>query len=374
MKKILFNEEYCAKNREIYVLRALKGEDFIESTVGYLGNLFPSKHIFLTSSATTALEVAFLAAGIPSGAQVLIPSYTFPSVGNVVIRAGLTPVFFDIDDVTLTLDMNEMAKKITSSTKAVALAHYGGVSADLDLVKEFCKRYDLLLIEDAATAFDAKYKGKALGTFGDFGVFSFHSTKNISAEQGGVLLVDEDSLYLTKVEQAYEDGTNRNAFLRGDVDFYEWTGLGTNVRMTNLNAAVLLSSLEEKDVILRKRKKIWQSYKNRLLKFEEIYPIKTMKTPSYSDDNAHVFYVRFEKQDMREQVRKRLLNLGIVTNFHYMPLHLSAMGKKYAKDYYPVTETVANTLLRLPLHMNLSNKDIDFVISSLGNSLKEIYE
>ena len=255
MKKIKFNQPYLARNHQNYVMKALVGEDFIEVTKSCLGEIFPNKRFFLTSSATTALEVAFLAAKMPMNIEVLLPSFTFPSVGNVILRSGLKPIFCEIDEQTLTLDINDLEKHITPSTKAIALAHYGGVSADLDKIKELCDEHDLALIEDAATAFDASYKQQALGTFGDFSVFSFHSTKNISAEQGGVLVVDESSPFLESVEMAYEDGTNRLSFLRGDVPFYEWTSLGTNVRMTNLNAAVLLSSLEERKIILERRRK-----------------------------------------------------------------------------------------------------------------------
>ena len=374
MKKIVFNQEYVGAKREEYVMRALGGEDFLLKARLFLTQKFEGKRVFLTASATTALEVAFLAAGLPKGSEVLMPSLTFPSVGNIIVRSDLVPVFCEVDPTRLTLDLNDVKRKISDKTAGVVVAHYGGVSCEMDDLREICDSYGLMLFEDAATAFDAGYAGKALGTFGDAGVFSFHSTKNISAEQGGALLVDENSEFLNQIEQAFEDGTNRLAFLRGEVSFYEWTSLGTNVRMTNLNAAVLLASLEEHKKIVQTRCKLWKYYSKLLKPIALEYPVSMMKIPETNEDNGHVFWVRFENEGIRERIRFGLLEKGIKAQFHYMPLHRSLMGKNYTQEVFGLSEEIADSLLRLPLHAYLTVEDIEYVASVLESLLIEIYE
>lgn len=374
MRRINFNQEYYGRNAEAYVLRALAGEIFLEPVEKYLENLFENKKIFLTTSATTALELAFMASGIAEDGEVLLPSFTFPSIANIALRSGLTLSFCDIDKDMLTIDLDDVERKISKKTRILALPHYGGMSADMDRVTALCKAHNLILIEDAATAFDGCYKNKKLGTFGDFGVFSFHATKNVSSEQGGVLLIDEDSSFLEALDVAYWDGTNRSSFLSGKVPFYEWTAFGTNVRMTNLNAALLLAGLEEKEKIQDNRKKLWGIYKKECDKLAAKFPIDVMSVPMDREDNAHIFYVLFENEAVREQVRHRLLKKNIIANFHYMPLHQSPMGKKFCDKILPVTKHVARTLLRLPLHMHLSEEDVYFVINMLTEILESIYE
>lgn len=374
MKYIHFNQEYFGEYRKQFVLEALNGKDFIHLSSSYLMKKFVNKKVFLTSSATTALEVAFMSAQLPAGSEVLIPNLTFPSSGNVVLRAGLVPVFCEVDRETLTLNLDELIKKISANTKAIIVAHYGGVSCDLNRLQDICKENDLLLFEDAATAFGATYEEKSLGTFGDFSVFSFHKTKNISAEQGGVLLLDSESFYLNQVEQTFEDGTNRMAFMRNQVAAYTWSTIGTNVRMTNLNSAVLYASLQDEEKILAKRRRIWRAYSTQIKKIENQLPIYGMNIPSYNQDNGHTYYVRFENHEVREKVRLGLLEQGIEAHFHYMPLHRSKMGKKYAKDKLTVSEHLADTLLRLPLHYSISEEDVYFVVNSLRKCLELIYE
>ncbi len=374
MEKIVFNQEYVGAKREEYVMQALGREDFLQKARLILTQKFEGKRVFLTASATTALEVAFLAAGLPKGSEVLMPSLTFPSLGNIIVRSGLVPVFCEVDPIRLTLDLNDVKRKISNKTAGVVVAHYGGVSCDMDVLRELCDAHGLMLFEDAATAFDAGYAGKALGTFGDVGAFSFHATKNVSAEQGGALLVDEKNKLLLQIEQAYEDGTNRLAFLRGEVPFYEWTALGTNVRMTNLNAAVLLASLEEHKKIVERRRELWKNYEKLIEPLALKYPVIVMRIPETNDDNGHVFWVRFENVKIREQVRFGLLEKGIEANFHYMPLHRSFMGKNYTQERMILSEEIADSLLRLPLHAYLTVEDIEYVVDELENLLKEIYE
>ena len=374
MKKIVFNQEYVGAKRDENVMRALGGEDFLQKATLFLAQKFEGKRVFLTASATTALEVAFLAAELPRDSEVLMPSLTFPSVGNIIVRSGLVPVFCEVNSTRLTLDLNDVRKKISNKTAGVVVAHYGGVSCDMDELGEICDEYGLMLFEDGATAFDAFFCGQALGTFGDAGVFSFHATKNVSAEQGGALLVDEKSKLLLQIEQAYEDGTNRLAFLRGEVPFYEWTALGTNVRMTNLNAAVLLASLEEHKKIRERRRELWKNYEKLIEPLALKYPVIAMEIPETNDDNGHVFWVRFENMEIREKVRLGLLEKGIEAHFHYMPLHCSLMGKNYAQESLDLSEEIADSLLRLPLHSYLTIEDVESNVNVLESLLEEIYE
>ncbi len=330
------------------------------------------RYAYLTTSATHALEMAVMSLGIGRGDEVICPSFTFVSTVNAIIRQGGLPRFCDIEPETLTIDIDKAKKLITKRTKAVVPVHYAGVSCDLDALMKTASRHGISVIEDAAQAIGASYKGRALGTIGDIGALSFHVTKNITCGEGGAFLTNSDA-HAKKADIIREKGTNRNAFLRGEVDKYTWLEVGSSFIPSDLLAAILAEQLKRLDSITRRRAEIFDHYFEALVPLAREGVIDLPVIPEYSTPNGHIFWFLVKKDGVRDGLLQALRRRGISATFHYVPLHTSPYGKKvlgYGEGDLPVTERVARRLVRLPLFPELARRDAERISSAVITLLK----
>lgn len=302
----------------------------------------------LTHSCTAALEMAAILADIQPGDEIIMPSYTFVSTANAFVLRGGVPVFIDIREDTLNLDETLIEAAITPKTKAIVPVHYAGVACEMDVIMDIATRHHLWVIEDAAQGVMSSYKGRALGTIGHMGCYSFHETKNIICGEGGALLINDPNL-IQRAEIIREKGTNRSRFLRGDVDKYTWCDLGSSYLPGELTAAFLLAQLEHADDITQQRLQRW-AYYHRLFQDQRI---ATM--PEACQHNAHMFYVLTRSLDERTRVMEDLKRASIQTAFHYVPLHSSPAGQIYGRTHGTLNNTnrLSERVLRLPLWVGL---------------------
>lgn len=328
------------------------------------------RNLLLTTSGTHSLELASLLADLKPGDEVLLPSYTFVSTADAVLLRGAKPVFVDIDKRTFNMDANLIEEKITSKTKAIYPVHYAGVSCDMDRILEIAKKYNLIVVEDAAQGVLAYYKDKPLGTIGDYGCFSFHETKNYVMGEGGAIIVKDDEKF-KKAEIIREKGTNRSQFIRGDVDKYTWHEVGSSYLPSDILAALLYGQLERADEIMEKRMRVWNYYNANLEELEKQGKLVRPYIPSYAKHNAHMFYIVLPTEKIRNNLMTKLKEKGISATFHYIPLHTSPMGQRLGckKGELPVTEEYAGRLLRLPLYADMKQEEMEFVCKSIKEIL-----
>ncbi len=323
-----------------------------------------SSKVLLTTSCTHALEMAAMLCGIKPGDEVIMPSYTFVSTADAFVRLGARIVFVDIRPDTMNLDENLIEQAVTSRTKAIAPVHYAGVSCEMDTIMDVATRYGLKVVEDAAQGMMCAYKGRPLGTIGDFGCFSFHETKNYSMGEGGALLIN-DSQYITQAEIIREKGTNRSQFFRGMVDKYTWVGYGSSYLPSELNAAYLWAQLEQAEAINDARLAAWQKYYTRLGCLRDRIDLPVV--PEGCTHNAHMFYIKARDLEERTALIQHLKSHGINAVFHYVPLHSSPAGKKYGsfwgEDRYTTKES--ERLLRLPMYYGITDQEIDTVVAGI---------
>ena len=325
----------------------------------------------LTTSCTTATEMAAVLAGIEPGDEVIMPSYTFVSTANAFVLRGAKIVFVDIRPDTMNIDEKLIEDAITDKTKVIVPVHYAGVGCEMDTILDIAKKHGLLVIEDAAQGVMSSYKGKALGTIGDMGVYSFHETKNYSMGEGGaILLRDED--HCEEAEIIREKGTDRSKFLRGQVDKYSWVSAGSSYLPSDLNAAYLWAELEMADEINENRLASWQRYMDGLSDLEKEGKIELPYIPEECKHNAHMFYVKAADIEERTALISHLKDDGIQAVFHYVPLHSAPAGAKYGRmcgeDRYTTKES--ERLLRLPMYYGLTEEDTDRVIRSIHGFYK----
>ncbi len=320
----------------------------------------------LVHSGTAALEMSAIIADLNEGDEVIMPSYTFCSTANAFVLRGVVPVFVDIRSDTLNIDESLVENAITSKTKAIVVVHYAGVACEMDAILDIAKRHNLLVIEDAAQAFDSYYKGKPLGTIGDMGCFSFHETKNIMSGEGGMFVCNNNAIS-ERAEIIREKGTNRSKFFRGQVDKYTWVDKGSSYLPSDLIAAYLYSVLEIAGKIQAKRKFIWNSYYEAFADFEKHGKIRRPIVGSNSSNNAHMFYLLFDNLSTRTEFMTYLKENNIYAPFHYVPLHSSPAGLRYCRTNgdMSVTNRVSETLIRLPLYYDLSEKNLKKIIDTI---------
>lgn len=369
---IAFNKPYYDKTETKTVADALNnGTDYLAKAEQELKTYFKDAHLFLTISGSAALEMIIAAIKIKPGDEVLMPAFNFPSAPNAVLRAGGLPVFVDINANTLAIDIEDIKRKTSSKTKCIITVSYGGATCDIEALNAFAKPKGIVVVEDAALSFGATYNNKPLGTLADFGMISFDKTKNISCEKGGLLIVNTKSDRVQKLEYIYNNGTDKVAFMRGDVEQYSWQNVGMNVGMSNLCASLLYAQLQKAEEILQRRKTIYNVYIDMLKDNTEEKAYRLPCIPANCTNNYHVCYVLFSSNTVRERIKKQLNKLGISAVTHYQPLHLSRMGQKlgYKKSDLPVTEQVCETILRLPMHANLSGCDAQTVAKALLGAL-----
>ena len=358
--KIPFYARYrLGEEKEAVVSCLDKGLDtdgeFSKRAMEQLRKEYPDSFGMLTSSCSVALETALILCGLEHGDEVIVPSYNFPSAANGVLRAGGTPVFCDIDPKTQNISVSDMALKINGRTKAVVLVHYAGVACSMEPLLAVAKEAGLKVIEDGAQGIGAFYHGVPLGAMGDFGCVSFHYTKNISCGEGGLLLCrsEEDS----KRGRCYRvHGTNRDAFFQGECDRYTWVCPGSSTAMSELCAALLSSQLSCLEEITRIRKERLEDYLAAFWKVEREGYAKRMGIPEYASPNGHIFYLRFANGILRQRIQALLLEKGVDVKTHYVPLHLSPVGRKlgYGAGDCPESEACGETLLRFPIHTKLT--------------------
>lgn len=316
--------------------------------------------IFLTTSATHALEMAVRLSGIGPGDEVVMPSFTFVSTANAVVLCGGTPVFADIDAATLNLDPSDVIRKTTSRTRAIMPVHYAGTACDMAPLLSLAGERNLAIIEDAAQGVDAYWNSRALGSIGRFGAYSFHDTKNISCGEGGALLVTRQS-DRARAEILREKGTNRSAFLRGEVDKYTWMDAGSSYVPSDLLAALLEAQWERRAWIRRDRARQWQAYHDLLAPFETAGFIRRQVVPSYATTNHHTYFFTLVRSERRNPLLLAFKRAGIGAAFHYVPLHSAPFGRTLNPKLVdlPMTDLMSASLIRLPLYAGLSEEHPD---------------
>lgn len=329
-----------------------------------------AKKVLMTTSGTSALEMAALLADIKPGDEVIMPSYTFVSTANAFVLRGATIVFVDIRPDTMNIDENLIEDAITEKTRAIVPVHYGGVACEMDTIRDIAKRHNLVVVEDAAQGVMSFYKGRALGSIGDFGCYSFHETKNYSMGEGGAVLVNHEK-NVERAEIIREKGTNRTKFFRGQVDKYTWIDLGSSYLQSELNCAYLYAQIENPDIINNDRLQSWNTYYELLTPLKEKGCIDLPVVPEGCIHNAHMFYIKTKDLEERSKLIAFLKENGIGAVFHYIPLHSSPAGQQFGRfhgeDKYTTKES--ERLLRLPMYYGLEKKDIEYVVSKI----KEFY-
>ena len=366
---IHFNKPPYAGNEEKYVLEAMKslkisGDGaFSRRCQKWFEERLTCKKTLLTPSCTHALEMAALLLEIKEGDEVIMPSYTFVSTADAFALRGARIVFVDINPKTMNIDETLIERAITPQTKAIVPVHYAGVACEMDTIMEIANRYDLFVVEDAAQGFESTYKGRALGTIGHLGAFSFHETKNItSGGEGGLLLINDEK-FKERAEIIREKGTNRSLFFRGMVDKYSWVDIGSSYLPCELQGAYLWGQLEMADVIQEHRMKSWNTYHEKLLPLAQKGLIELPCIPADCKHNAHMFYLKVKDLGERTALLEAFKNEAIGAVFHYIPLHSAPAGLKFGRfdgtDTYTTKES--ERLLRLPMYYGLTCKEIDEV-------------
>ncbi len=327
---------------------------------------FGAHKVLLTTSGSTALDMAALLCGIEPGDEVILPSFTFSSTANSFVLAGANLVFADVRPDTMNIDEKKIEAAITEKTKVIVVVHYAGVACEMDTIIDIARRHGLRVVEDAAQGVMSTYKGKALGTIGDFGCYSFHETKNYSMGEGGAILVNDPSC-IEQAEIIREKGTNRSRFLRGQVDKYTWVGFGDSYLPSELNAAYLWGQLEAADVINKDRLRTWDRYYKAFLPLKEQGKLELPTIPEGCAHNAHMFYVKLRDLEERTAFISFMKERGISCSFHYVPLHSAPAGLKFGRfhgvDRFTTLES--DRLVRLPMYYGLTEEDSEAVISAV---------
>lgn len=372
--KISFNRPPFVGKETEYIREAVEQNGmicgdgpFTKKCSAWMRDHFQTKEVLLTTSCTHALEMAAYLADIQPGDEVIMPSYTFVSTADAFVLRGATCVFVDIRPDTMNIDETKIEAAITDKTKAIVPVHYAGVACAMDEIMAIARKYNLKVIEDAAQGVNAYYKGKALGTIGDFGCYSFHETKNYSMGEGGAILF-QDEKYLEPAEILREKGTNRSKFFRGQVDKYTWVGYGSSYLPSDMNAAYLWAQLEEAEKINEKRLAIWNYYDENLAPLAKRELIEQPYVPEYATHNAHMYYIKVKDLETRTRLLSYLKEQGILGVFHYVPLHSAKAGRKFGRfhgeDVYTTKES--ERILRLPMYYSLSLEEAAEVVKALN--------
>ncbi len=339
---------------------------FTKKCNDYLEKITKSEKVLLTTSCTHAIEMAAILADIGPGDEVIMPSYTFVSTANAFVLRGARAVFVDIRPDTMNIDENLIEAAITDKTKAIVPVHYAGVSCEMDAILDIAQRHQLSVIEDAAQGIMSTYKGKILGTIGDYGCYSFHETKNISMGEGGALLI-RDAENIEKAEIIREKGTNRSKFFRGEIDKYSWVEQGSSYLPSELNAAYLWGELEAAEIIYEDRMRSWNTYWTQLSPLAGRGCIELPFVPEHCVHNAHMFYIKTRDLEERTKLIQYLKEHEIGAVFHYIPLHSAEAGKRFGRfhgeDRFTTKES--ERLLRLPMYYNMKPEDIDTTVKRI---------
>lgn len=344
---------------------------FTKRCSSWMEEKFCAQKVLLTTSGTTALDMASLLCNFQEGDEVILPSYTFSSTATAAVLGGAKLVFVDIRPDTMNIDECKIEEAITDKTKAIIVVHYAGVSCEMDTIMTICKKHHLILIEDAAQGVMSTYKGRALGTMGDFGCYSFHETKNYTMGEGGALLIN-DSQYNERAEILREKGTNRSKFLKGQVDKYTWVDFGDSYLPSELNAAYLYPQLLKAEEINDNRLATWNLYYEGLKPMAEDGKIELPFIPDNCTHNAHMFYIKLKDMEQRTKMIRYLKEHGIMSAFHYVPLHSAPAGLKYGRFHGEDASTTKESerLLRLPMFYGIV--DAEQIVETILSFYKDI--
>lgn len=369
MSSIPFNIPPCIGDEYKYIKQAIDSHKicgdgpFTQKCHEWMEERFGVQKVLLTTSGTTALDMALLLCDLQPGDEVILPSYTFSSTATAAVMVGAKLVFVDIRPDTMNIDDSKIEAAITEKTRVIIVMHYAGVACDMERIMEIARRYGLLVVEDAAQGVMSSYKGRALGTIGDFGCYSFHETKNFSMGEGGAILINNPA-YNDRAEILREKGTNRSRFFRGQVDKYTWVDRGDSFLPSELNAAYLWAQLRHADLITENRMKTWNAYRQSFHTIEEEKRIELQSIPSGCTHNAHMFFIKLRNLEERTAYIDWMRKSEICCVFHYVPLHSSPAGVRYGRfsgeDLYTTTES--DRLVRLPLYYGMTEMDSDRVI------------
>jgi dTDP-4-amino-4,6-dideoxygalactose transaminase len=370
--RIPFNRPCLVGNEQIYIAETIanghiSGDGpFTRKCHAFLEEQLGVSKVLLTTSCTHALELAALLLDIQAGDEVIVPSFTFVSTANAFVLRNARPVFIDIRPDTLNMDETQLERLITPRTKAIVVVHYAGVGCEMDAILEIAARHGAAVVEDNAHGLFGTYKGKYLGTFGCMATQSFHETKNVTCGEGGALLIN-DLDYVERAEIMREKGTNRSRFFRGQVDKYTWVDLGSSYLPSDILAAFLYAQLEARVEIQAKRKRIWELYYEQLQDWAQVHGVQLPIVPAHCEQPYHIFYMLLPSLEMRQSLISYLRTCGISGVFHYLPLHLSDMGRRFGgkPGDCPVTEDVSDRLLRLPFFNGLTEVDVASVVAAI---------
>lgn len=366
---IPFNKPLKIRSKNIFQLveknNFFSGDGpFTKKCHQWLENYYSSKAL-ITTSGTHALEMSAMLCNIQPGDEVIMPSYTFVSTANAFVNYGAKIKFIDIEPSTMNINALLIEQAITKKTKAIVAVHYGGVACDMNLITRISKKYNLFLIEDAAQAINAEYKGKKLGTFGDFACLSFHESKNIHCGEGGAIIVNNKA-YFESAEVIREKGTNRTQFYRGQVDKYRWISKGSSYLPSEFNAAYLYFQLKKSEDVAEKRLALWNRYYEKIKKLR--LKIVCQEIDPQKKHNGHLFFIKTKNLEERKKLIIFLKHHGIIAAFHYIPLHESIKCSRYnsfhGEDKFTTKES--ERILRLPMFYDLKFKEVDFIVKKIG--------
>jgi dTDP-4-amino-4,6-dideoxygalactose transaminase len=352
---------------------ALAGDGVIGRRVSArLRELTGARHVLLTPSATSASDVTFAALPVGPGDEVLMPSFAYPSQAAALLARGARPVFCDVDEATLNLDPADARRRVTKRTRALLVVHYAGVAADLTGLTRLAREAGLWLLEDAAHAIGARWRGRHLGSFGDAGWLSFHQTKNVVCGEGGALLLRSPAL-AARAEIVRQGGTNRAAFLRGEVSRYTWMGMGGSHLLGEVLAALLEVQLARLERLTRARRRIWELYHAGFAELEQAGSLRRPFVPPEAEHNAHLYFVRVADPRVRDPLLRRLARAGIEASFHFQPLHASRFARRelgLRGVRLPRTERAVRTLVRLPLWAGMTRAQGETVVETTRRFLR----
>ncbi len=372
---ITFNTPPHAGNEEKYISEAISAHkicgdgEFTKKCDTWMEERFGAKKVLLTTSGTTALEMAALLCGVQPGDEVIMPSYTFCSTADAFVQRGAKIVFVDVRPDTMNIDEKLIEKAITPKTKVICAVHYAGVACEMDAIMDIARRHNLKVVEDAAQGVMSKYKNKALGTIGDYGCYSFHETKNYSMGEGGAIVINTNTDDIEKAEIIREKGTNRSKFWRGQIDKYTWVDYGSSYLPSELNAAYLWAQLEVADKINDSRLSVWKRYYDAFKSLADSGKIEIPVIPEGCVHNAHMFYIKCRDLEERTVFIAYMKEHGIECVFHYIPLHSAPAGIKFGRfdgeDKFTTKES--DRLVRLPLWYGMTDADVETVITEAKN-------
>lgn len=370
--RIPFNRPSFQGNEQAYITQAIanghiSGDGaFTRRCHAHLEEALAVRRALLTTSCTHALELAALLLDLIDGDEVIVPSFTFVSTANAFVLRGARPVFVDVRPDTLNLDESRLEALVTPRTRAIAPVHYAGVGCEMDVILDVARRHGLAVVEDNAHGLYGKYRGRYLGTFGEMATQSFHETKNVTCGEGGALLVN-DARYVERAEIIREKGTNRARFFRGQVDKYTWVDLGSSYLPSDVLAAFLYAQLEAIERIQAQRRRVWEYYHAHLQDWAARLEVRLPIVPAHCEQPYHMYYLLMPSLARRQALIQHLAERGILAVFHYQPLHLSDMGQRFGgrPGDCPVTEDVADRLVRLPFYNDLASADQEEVVAAI---------